>query len=137
LGFCRNADIDVMNNCIVGIGSNIDPEENIRRMLEILDQEVIVVQVSGFVKTAPLGMTDQPDFINGAVKIGTDLKMEDFRHYLKALEDRLGRDRDRPKHGPRCIDLDILIWNEKIVDPDYYTRGFLRDAAAELGFIPD
>lgn len=126
-----------MNSCIVGIGSNIDPEENIRRILEILSQEVRVVQVSGFVETAPMGMTDQPDFINGAAKLETSMEMEDFRRYLKKLEDRLGRDRSQPKFGPRCIDLDILIWNEKIVDPDYYSRSFLRDSAAELGYMPE
>jgi len=46
----------------------------------------------------------------------------------------MGRDRSQEKFGPRNIDLDILIWNNAIVDPDYYTRDFLRNSAAELGF---
>jgi 2-amino-4-hydroxy-6-hydroxymethyldihydropteridine diphosphokinase len=50
------------------------------------------------------------------------------------LEDWMGRDRSQKKFGPRNIDLDILIWNDAIVDPDYYTRDFLRKSAAELGY---
>jgi len=46
----------------------------------------------------------------------------------------MGRDRSQKKFGPRNIDLDILIWNNVVVDQDYYTRSFLRNSAAELGF---
>jgi 2-amino-4-hydroxy-6-hydroxymethyldihydropteridine diphosphokinase len=126
----------MMNTSIVAIGSNIDPERNIKRMLEILSGEMHVQQVSRFIKTAPIGITSQPDFINGAVRIKTGMEMDDFRQYLKGLEDRLGRDRSQPKYGPRSIDLDILIWNGKIIDEDYYSRDFLRNAAAELGYTP-
>ncbi len=123
-----------VNTCIVGIGSNIDPQANIARMLNILKQEMTVVAVSGFQKTSPIGITHQPDFVNGAVKVETHLPENAFRAYLKNLEDRLGRDRSQPKFGPRCIDLDILIWNGTIVDPDFHTREFLRTSAAELGY---
>jgi 2-amino-4-hydroxy-6-hydroxymethyldihydropteridine diphosphokinase len=124
----------IMNYVIVSIGSNIDPEENIGRAIEILSLEVSVIQITEFIKTAPIGLADQADFMNGAVKIRTNMEMENFRLYLKKLEDRLGRDRSQPKYGPRCIDLDLLIWNREIVDEDYYTRDFLRNFAAELGF---
>jgi 2-amino-4-hydroxy-6-hydroxymethyldihydropteridine diphosphokinase len=60
---------------------------------------------------------------------------EELSVFLKQLEDKMGRDRREMKSGPRNIDLDILIWNNKVVDPDYFTREFLRDSAAELGFI--
>ncbi|MGV8092459.1 MAG: 2-amino-4-hydroxy-6-hydroxymethyldihydropteridine diphosphokinase [Mangrovibacterium sp.] len=68
-------------------------------------------------------MTDQADFMNGAVKIGTNMEIEKFRLYLKELEDRLGRDRSQPKYGPRSIDLDILIWNGEIVDEELLHTG--------------
>lgn len=123
-----------MNTCIVSVGSNIDPEEHIGRAVEILSHEVSVIQVSEWLRTAPVGITNQADFLNGAVKIETLMEMEQLRRFLKELEDRLGRDRSKPKYGPRCIDLDILIWNGEIVDGDYYTRDFLRISAAELGF---
>ncbi len=123
-----------MNSCIIGIGSNMDPDRHIRLVLDLLAAELSLMAVSGFVRTAPIGITDQPDFVNGAALVETSMGMEEFGKYLKRLEDRLGRDRTQPKFGPRNIDLDIVVWNGKIVDDDYYTRDFLRNAAAELGF---
>lgn len=123
-----------MNECIIGIGSNIDAEKNIAEMLRLLGCEVEVVQVSKLVKTAPIGISDQPEFMNGAVKIRTKKGIDELNLFLKSLEDRMGRDRKQPKFGPRNIDLDVLIWNNRVVDQDYYSREFLRNSAAELGF---
>lgn len=123
-----------MNECIIGIGSNIDAEKNIAEMLRLLGCEVEVVQVSKLVKTPPIGIPDQPEFTNGAVKIRTIKGIDELNLFLKSLEDRMGRDRTQPKFGPRNIDLDVLIWNNRVVDQDYFTREFLRNSAAELGF---
>lgn len=123
-----------MNNCIIGIGSNIEAEKNIPEMLKLLGADVEIVQVSKMVQTKPIGISEQPDYTNGAVRIYTEMNLDELSVYLKQLEDRMGRDRTQKKFGPRNIDLDILIWNNAIVDPDYYTRNFLRNSAAELGF---
>lgn len=123
-----------MNDCIIGIGSNIDAGYHIPLMLKLLAERFEVVQVSAMVQTRAIGMTDQPDYTNGAVRIKTDLSVDELSAFLKQLEDQMGRDRSQPKFGPRNIDLDILIWNNRVVDPDYYTRDFLRNSAAELGF---
>jgi 2-amino-4-hydroxy-6-hydroxymethyldihydropteridine diphosphokinase len=123
-----------MNECIIGIGSNIDADNNIREMLRLLSHDVEIIQVSQMVQTKPIGLTDQPDYTNGAVRIWTEMDMKTLSLHLKQLEDRLRRDRTQEKFGPRTIDLDILIWNNTIVDPDYFTRDFLRNSAAELGF---
>jgi len=53
-----------MNIAILGIGSNINADENISRMREILSSQVEILKVSSFVKTAPLGIEDQPEFTN-------------------------------------------------------------------------
>jgi 2-amino-4-hydroxy-6-hydroxymethyldihydropteridine diphosphokinase len=121
-----------MNECIIGIGSNINPEDNIKDSLMILEREVEVKGVSSWVKTTPLGIADQDDFVNSAVKIRTTMTKEELVHYLKKLEDRLGRDRTLPKFGPRVIDLDIIVWNDEIVDNDYYVRDFTRNTVDEL-----
>lgn len=121
-----------MNECIIGIGSNINPENNIQVSLMILTQEVDVKGTSSWSKTPPIGIIDQDDFVNGAIKIRTTMIMEELVHYLKRLEDKLGRDRTLPKFGPRVIDLDIIVWNNKIVNNDYYTRDFVRSAVNEL-----
>jgi len=123
-----------MNDCIIGIGSNIDAERNITEMLKRLSAKFEIVKISKFMQTKPIGITDQADFTNGAVQIRTEMSLDSLSLYLKNLEDQLGRDRTQAKFGPRNIDLDILIWNNKIIDQDYYTRDFLRISAAELGF---
>lgn len=120
------------NICIIGIGSNIEAVTNIPKMLEILKTKVMVLKVSEFLITKPIGIADQPDFTNGAVKIKTELNQKKLNKLLKAIEDEMGRDRTNPKFGPRCIDLDIVAWNDEIVDEDYFTRDFLKKSVDEL-----
>ncbi len=121
-----------MNECIIGIGSNIDADQNIPKMLEILKEKVTVLKVSTMVQTEPIGIKDQPEYTNGAVKIETELDLTELVSVLKKIENDMGRDRTVPKFGPRCIDLDIAVWNREIVDQDYYTRDFLRNAVEEI-----
>ena len=121
-----------MNEVIIGIGSNLDAENNIRRVLEILADKFELVKVSEFVKTKPIGITEQPDFTNGAAKIRTILNHNILENILKQIEDQMGRNRTVQKFGPRCIDLDIVVWNGEIVDDDYYTRDFLKKSVQEI-----
>jgi len=120
------------HECIIGIGSNINSEQNIAAALFYLRQEQEFVSVSTLVKTSPIGIPDQPDFLNGAAKILTTMEIADFKSYLKNIEDLLKRDRTAPKFGPRTIDLDIVIWDGEIIDPDYYSRDFLKTAVDEI-----
>lgn len=126
-----------MNTVIIGIGSNINADENIAKMLEILKKEATVIQVSSLTKTKPIGIENQADFTNGAVKISTNLDRDDLNKRLKQIEDQMGRDRSVAKFGPRNIDLDITVWNGEVVDEDYYTRDFLRKSVDELGGIKE
>ncbi len=121
-----------MNDCIISIGSNINPENNIQKSLILMGQDVEIIAISSWVKTAPIGITNQNDFINGAIKIRTTLSQNDLIDYLKKLENKLGRDRSLPKFGPRTIDLDIVVWNNIIIDNEYYTRDFIKNAVIEL-----
>lgn len=121
-----------MNVCIIGIGSNINPKDNINKMLCLLSKDHRVGKHSSWLRTSPIGITNQAEFINGAVKVETRHDIDEFRNYLKRLEDKMGRDRTLPKYGPRVIDLDIVVWNGKIVDQDYYTRDFVRDSVNQL-----
>ena len=121
-----------MNQANIGIGSNIGPGENIPLALRLLGETVTIEKVSALVTTTPVGMTGQPDFVNGAVRITTTLSQEELVRLLKKVEDLTGRDRTLPRFGPRTIDLDIVVWNGEITDPDYYTRDFLRSAVREV-----
>lgn len=121
-----------MNTVIIGIGSNIEADFNISKMLGILERHVEVIKVSSMLKTKPIGIENQPDYTNGAVKVFSELNQEQLTHLLKSIEDQMGRDRSAPKFGPRNIDLDIVVWNGEVVDKDYYTRDFLRKSVTEL-----
>jgi 2-amino-4-hydroxy-6-hydroxymethyldihydropteridine diphosphokinase len=122
----------MINTVIIGIGSNINAEVNISRMLKVLGKEVEILNISSLLKTKPIGIENQPDFTNGAVKIQTGLNNEELNRLLKNVEDKMGRDRSSPKFGPRTIDLDIVVWNGKIVDEDYHTRDFLQKSVQEI-----
>ena len=120
---------------VIGLGSNIDPEANLEQAVQELESRFKVSKRSRWTRTKPIGIQDQPDFYNGALLMETELEQQSLKKELKRIEDILGRDRNLPKFGPRTIDLDILIWNKKVVDEDYYERDFLRKGVEEI--IPD
>ena len=124
-----------MNQVIIAVGSNIEPDKNIAKAREMLAKDFEVVAETAFVPTNPVGYTQQPDFINGAVLLRTDLKLEPLRRHLKKIEDVLGRRRSVLTSGPRTVDLDIVVWNGKLLDPDFYERDYLKKAVLEL--VPD
>ena len=120
---------------VIGLGSNIDPEANLEQAVLELKSRFKVSKRSQWTRTKTIGIQDQPDFYNGALLMETELEQQSLKKELKRIEDILGRDRSLPKFGPRTIDLDILIWNKKVVDEDYYERDFLRKVVEEI--IPD
>ncbi len=122
----------MIHECIVGIGSNINAEENFASALFYLRREHELIAVSTQITTAPIGIIEQADFLNGAAKVATKMDKDEFKNYLKGIEQRLKRDLRSPKFGPRTIDLDIVVWDGKIVDKDYYDREFLRAVVEEI-----
>ena len=104
---------------IVSVGSNINPEENIAKTTEILSGECTLLGEATVIQTEPDGFKDQPDFLNGAYLLETDLPYDDFNAYLKAVEKRIGRVKGPIKSGPRAIDLDIIFWDGEVVHDDY------------------
>ena len=120
------------NTVIIGVGSNIDPEKNIVLARIAIETAHELVKESSFVKTEPLGYKDQDDFTNGAYLVKTTMSQEELNSWLKEIEKKLGRVRTENKNGPRTIDLDILVWNGEVVDPDVGERKFLRDSILEL-----
>ena len=124
-----------MNKVIIGLGSNISPQENIDKARKTLANKFDVIAESTFIETEPVGYTDQDNFINGSVYISTSLDQESLKKTLLQIEDELGRVRSEIKFGPRSIDLDIVVFNNEITDDDFYTRDFVKNAVLEL--IPD
>ena len=96
----------------LGLGSNVgDRPANLRAARDALGRHGVAVTASSSVyETEPQGeVLDQPDFLNAAVRIETDLWPEDLLDRCKAVEAELGRTAGGPRHGPRPIDVDVLL----------------------------
>ncbi len=102
------------------------------RAVELLRELFEVEKISPWRRTSPIGIHQQPDFLNGALRLQTSMDLQLLRVTLKQLEDQMGRDRSRPKYGPREIDLDVLLWNKEVVDEDYYERRFLQELVSQV-----
>jgi 2-amino-4-hydroxy-6-hydroxymethyldihydropteridine diphosphokinase len=127
----------------VGLGANLgDREAMLRSALEQLraEPDLRVTAVSTFMDTAPVGIVDQPRFLNAAAAIETDLGARGLLDRLLGIERRLGRTRAGPRFGPRTIDLDLLLYGDEQVDepglqvphPRLHERLFALEPLAEL-----
>jgi len=96
----------------LGLGSNLgDRADALAWALRRLVEEGVDVQaVSSLYATAPQGVEDQPEFLNAACRVGTDLDPPAMLALAKALEAEAGRV-DGPRWGPRPLDIDILAWD--------------------------
>lgn len=102
-----------MTRAYVGVGANLgDREETIRAAVDALPG---VVAVSALRETEPVGVLDQPPFLNGAVALETELAPRELVDALLAIERELGRQR-RERWGPRTIDLDLLLYADQKID---------------------
>jgi 2-amino-4-hydroxy-6-hydroxymethyldihydropteridine diphosphokinase len=129
-----------MARVFIGVGANIDPEENVSEALRMLSREADVVAVSTFYRTKPEERPEQPDFINGVVEIRTDKSPQELKLILRNIEGQLGRVRTDDKFAPRTIDLDVIIYDQLnvnnndlvIPDPQITRRAFLAVPLFEL-----
>ena len=105
---------------LIGLGGNIgDPLEAMRTALKALDAHPAckVIRVSSVWKTPPWGVTDQPDFLNACAAISTTLEPREFLEFCLTIEKNLKRVRDR-RWGPRSIDLDILLFGDRMTSAE-------------------
>ena len=102
-----------MTRAYVGVGANLgDREATIRAALDALPG---VVAVSALRETDPVGVVDQPLFLNGAAALETELAARELLETLLAVERELGRERGE-RWGPRTIDLDLLLYGNETID---------------------
>ena len=131
-----------MTFAYVGIGANLGPrEETLRRAVELLGRAdgVEVVGVSELRETDPVGVIDQPPFLNGAVAIETMLPARALLDLLLEIERSLGRVRGE-RWGPRIVDLDLLVYGNGVVEepglhvphPRLHERRFALEPLADL-----
>jgi len=131
-----------MNTAYVALGANLgDPASTLRAAFGALANlpNSRIVRSSSLYRTAPLGLTEQPDFINAVAALETLLAPEALLDALLDLESRFGRLRGE-RNGPRSLDLDLLLYNDQFVDlprltlphPRLHLRAFVLYPLAEI-----
>lgn len=127
----------------LGLGSNVgDSAGHLRAALELLRAHGIELEaVSSIYATEPVGeVLDQPDFLNAAVRIRTDLEPEALLDVCKAVEAERGRSFEAPRHSPRPLDVDLLLLGDleleterlRLPHPEVTSRRFVLVPLLEL-----
>ena len=133
-----------MTRAFVGLGANLgDREATIRAALAALAEEdgIEVVAISTLRETDPVGVGPQPRYVNGVAELNTSLLPRELLDCLLATEQRFGRVRVPGEHGPRTLDLDLLLYGDEQIDepgltvphPRLHEREFVLEPLAELG----
>jgi len=124
----------------LSLGSNLgDRESNLRAAIAKLGEFGDVIAVSLFYETEPMEFTAQPWFLNCALALRTKLMPKLFLSRMLAIEQQMGRRRNRPK-GPRTIDIDILLFGNSVIStpqldvphPAMHQRRFVLEPLAEI-----
>ena len=108
----------------VGLGSNLDtPTRQLQSAFEFLAQipRSRLVQRSALYRSAPFGGIEQPDFVNAAAALLTQLDARQFLRELQRIEKQRGRKRDDVRWGPRVLDLDLLVYSNQQINDDELT----------------
>jgi len=132
-----------MATAYIGIGSNVgDRQAHIQKAVALLREHpnVQVLAVSTLIETEPVGGPPQGKFLNGAIKVNTDLMPNDLLSALKGIERRCGRSKTEP-NAPRTLDLDILLYDDVVIvegktlsipHPRMTERAFVLKPLAEI-----
>jgi 2-amino-4-hydroxy-6-hydroxymethyldihydropteridine diphosphokinase len=127
----------------VGIGSNLqDPLAQVRRALSSLRAlpSSTLLRASGLYRTPPWGVAEQPPFVNAVAELRSDLSALELLQQLTAIERAAGRVREGARWGPRVLDLDLLLYDDAVIDvaglqvphPHLHERAFVLLPLAEL-----
>lgn len=124
----------------LALGTNLgDRMKNLTQTIAALTPDVQVIDQSSVYETPPWGVLNQPKFLNQVVKAETHLEPLDLLTYLKDIERRMGR-RKTYRYGPRVIDIDILFFDDWVLDlpglsiphPRLHERGFVLVPLCEI-----
>jgi len=130
-----------MATVYLGLGSNLgDRKQNLSRALELMSQKLDIEKLSSIYETEPEGFTQQPLFLNAVCRISTEMDPEELLEFIKDIEYQLGRRPSFP-NAPRPVDIDILFYDDRIVNsqaliiphPRLAQRAFVLVPLAEIG----
>ena len=104
-----------MPTAYLSLGSNLDPVRHLREAIDALRERFGEVEVSAVYRFPAVGYAGA-DFLNAAAAIETDLPPQALNDWLHALEDAHGRDRSGPRYGDRTLDIDIVFYDDLVLD---------------------
>lgn len=107
-----------MESVYIGLGSNLaEPVQQLDAALHALAQlpQTLLLATSAYYSSAPLGPSDQPRYTNAVAHLETTLAPHDVLDRLQAIELKQGRQRKAERWGPRTLDLDIILFGERIL----------------------
>ncbi len=120
------------HSAILLLGSNIEPEVNIPRALDMLAERTRVTAHSQVWETEAVGSSG-PNFLNVAVRIETNLEAEEVRSTLASpIENLLGRVRSVDKYMPRTMDIDVVVFDDQGLDENLWNKAFAAIPVSEL-----
>lgn len=110
-----------MSIALLSLGSNLDPEAHLRAAIAALHARFDDVVVSAVYRFPAVGYAG-PDFLNAAALVRTDLAAGTLNAWLHALEDAHGRDRSGPRYSDRTLDIDIVLYDDAVLDGPGHLR---------------
>jgi len=116
---------------LIGMGSNIDAEAHLLKAVKALRHCFGEVTFSSVYQSPAIGM-DGDDFLNACCLFDSDLTDEALKSQLKALEDAQGRDRSKGSWKPRTLDLDMLMYDGRVIDDELYRYAHACVPASEI-----
>ncbi|HCR69923.1 MAG TPA: 2-amino-4-hydroxy-6-hydroxymethyldihydropteridine diphosphokinase [Anaerolineae bacterium] len=127
-----NPDGSPLHYVYLNLGSNIEPEKNIPRAIELLKEVTKVESVSSVWETKSVGY-DGENFLNMCVLIFTNLQPDELKNQiLRPVENQVGRVRNENRYAPRTIDIDIVLFDETPHNLETWNHAFVIIPLAEL-----
>lgn len=125
-----------MNTVYLGLGSNLgEREENLENALQMLSKRMTIEQVSPVYETDPVGHADQAWFLNMVYRASTGLDPAGMLDFAKQIERRMGR-QERFRNAPREIDIDILFFNDEVIESGDLVIPHTRIAERAFVLVP-
>lgn len=110
---------ETTNRAVISLGSNINKEVNLPASIRLLAEKCRIVAISPVYETLPVGLPGQPNFLNAAVIVETEMRPAVLKQsVLSWIEKRLKRERGGNKNAPRTIDLDLALFNDEVCEYD-------------------
>jgi len=126
---------------LIALGSNIEPRDNLPSAVALLAEQLVIVAVSPVYASPPVDAPGSPEFLNAVVKVRTNLGPRSLKFgLLRSVESRLGRRREKERNAPRTIDLDLILFGDRVErahdlelpDPALLTEAHVAVPAADV-----